>query len=198
MAISGISSTTSAYQTQFQQLKKDFLALQTDLSSNDLSDAQQAYTTLTQDLQNISQAQSGQQTGASNQITTDLSAVGTALQSGDLTTAQSAFTTLTQDLLSAAQSRQQVLSGQQVQSGEQTYTSYGHHHHHHGDSSQTTGSTLATDLSAVGTALQSGDLTTAQSAFTTLMQDLAGTTENTAASGLSATTAVGSNVNISV
>jgi hypothetical protein len=180
MSISGVSSSTNAYQSQFQQITKDFSALKTDLASGDLTTAQQAYTTLTQDLRDVRQAQGIQQ--ATSRVNTDLAAVGNALQSGDLAGAQSAFATLTQDL----QDPQQT----QSQGTQQTYGR--HHHHHHGGSSQAastssptastssqtasgssqTASTLSTDLAAVGSALQSGDLTGAQSAFTTLMQDL--------------------------
>jgi len=193
MSISGISSSASVYRSQFQQTKKDFTALQTDLSSGNLTAAQQAYATLTQDIQNITQAQSGQLVTGNSQISNDLAAVGTALNAGDLTGAQSAFATLTQDIQSAAQSTQQV------QNGQQAYKGHGHHHHHHhGGTSQTAATTLSNDLAAVGTALNAGDLTGAQSAYTTLMQDLgSGSSQNvTAASGTAAgSQAVGSTVN---
>jgi len=96
-SISSISSSTT-YQNQLQQIMKDFSTLKTDLSSGNLTTAQQAYTTLTQDLQNVQQTQGTQQAGGSSQIATDLAAVGTALQSGNITSAQSAFATLMQDL----------------------------------------------------------------------------------------------------
>jgi hypothetical protein len=191
MSISSISSSTNAFQSQFQQISKDFTALQSDLSSNNLSGAQQAYTTLTQDLQNVWQARGEKQGGGNSQISSDLAAVGNALQSNDLAGAQSAFTTLTQDLQSAGQ----------APAGQQTY---GHHHHHrHGGGSQaasTTSTTLSNDLAAVGNALQSGNLTTAQSAFTTLMQDLgnSSTQNTTGASGNSTLTLSVSFVNISI
>jgi hypothetical protein len=180
MSISSISSSSSAYQSRFQELKKDFSTLQESLSSGDLTTAQNAFTTLMQDLQ------AGQQTGASGQASADLAAVGTALQSGDLTTAQNAFTTLTKDL----QNLQQTQTGQQVYKG--------HHHHHHGGGSKTADTTLNNDLAAVGTALQSGDLTTAQNAFATLMQDL-GNSGTTGASGNSnSLLAAGSYINVAV
>jgi len=184
-SISSISSN-STYQKELQQIMKDFSALKTDLSSGNLTTAQQAYTTLTQDLENVQQTQGTQQAGGTSQISTDLAAVGSALQSGDLTTAQSAFATLTQDLQSAAQTLA-------TQGAQQTY---GHHHHHHGGGSQTASSTssttLSTDLAAVGSALQSGNVTTAQSAFATLMQDLGNSMVGTYG------TSTGSNVNLTV
>jgi len=196
-SISGISSGTNLYQSQFKQVAQDFSSLQSDLSSGNLSTAQQAYTSLTKDLASVRQTE-GIQTGGTSQINTDLAAVGSALQSGDLSGAQSAFTTLTQDL-------------QGTQQSQGTQQTYGHHHHHgssqaadassqtsntssqaSGTSSQTgstnsqnadtssqAGSTgLSTDLAAVGSALQSGDLSGAQSAFTTLTQDLQGTQQS--------------------
>ena len=164
MSVSGISSGVNAYGSQFQQVKKDFLALQTDLTSGDLTTSQQAYTTLTQDLQNVRQTEGIQ--GANSQISTDLAAVGEALGSGDLNTAQSAFATLTQDL------QQNVQQTQGTQGGRQAYIGHGHHHHHHGGKSDSTDTSLGTDIAALGSALESGDLDQAQSAFSKLIQDM--------------------------
>ena len=96
-SISGISSGTNLYQSQFKQVVQDFSSLQNDLSSGNLSTAQQAYTSLTKDLASVRQTE-GIQTGGTSQINTDLAAVGSALQSGDLSGAQSAFSKLMQDL----------------------------------------------------------------------------------------------------
>jgi len=200
-SISGISSGTNLYQSQFKQVVQDFSSLQSDLSSGNLSTAQQAYTSLTKDLASVRQTE-GIQTGGTSQINTDLAAVGSALQSGDLSGAQSAFATLTQDL-------------QGTQQSQGTQQTYGHHHHHHhgssqpadassqtsntssqasgtssqagstnsqnaGTSSQAGSTSLSTDLAAVGSALQSGDLSTAQNAFSKLMRDLGnGNAQNT-------------------
>jgi hypothetical protein len=186
MSISGISSSTNAYKNQLQQMRTDFTTLQASLSSGNLSTAQQAYVTLTQDLQNTQQTQSGQQAGGTSLVSKDLEAVGRALQSGDLTGAKTAFSTLTQDLQNA----------QQTQASQQTYKGHGHHHHHHGGSSQVT-----TDLAAVGSALQSGDVKSAQSAFATLMKDL-GSSSGQNATGTSGNSTnllgTGSTVNITV
>ena len=194
MSISGISSSTNVYQNQFQQMRKDFSALQTDLSSSNLTGAQQAYATLMQDLQNVSQSQSGQQAGGTSQLGNDLAAVGKALQSGSLTDAQSAFALLTQDL----QSAEQAQAAQQAQAGQQAYGH--HHHHHHGGSSPTASTTVTNDLTALSSALQSGSLTGAQSAFTTLMNDLGSSAQTTTATSGTTTNgqAVGSNVSIIV
>jgi len=189
MSVSGISSGNYGYQTQFQQIVKDFSTLQQDLSSNDLVTSQQAYTTLTQDLQNMRQAQGIQ--AQNSQVSTDLAAVGSALQSGDLSGAQTAFATLTQDLQSSAQP---------AQSGQQTYTARGHHHHHHhGGSTESADSNLSSGLSAVGSALQSGDLSGAQSAFGTLLQGLTnGLSQNSSGTSGSAISVQVTTVSISI
>jgi hypothetical protein len=191
-SISSISSSTNAYQNQFQQIRKDFLTLQTDLSSGSLATAQQAYAALTQDLQAAQQTEGGQQTGGTSQISTDLAAVGSALQSGNISDAQNAFATLTQDLQNALQ----------TEAAQGTQQAYGHHHHHHhGSGSQTASTGVSTDLAAVGSALQSGNITSAQSAFATLMQDLGNSSaqSTTGTSGSSTLVqAVGTNVNIAV
>jgi hypothetical protein len=160
MSISSISSSTNVYQNQFQQVRTDFSTLQTSLSSGNVTASQQAYAALTQDLQNAQQSQGGQQAGGRSQLTTDLTAVGTALQSGNITGARSAFAALMQEL----QGIKQTQTGQKAHKG--------HHHHHLDSSSQAADTSLTTDLTAVGTALQSGNITGAQSAFATLMQDL--------------------------
>jgi len=191
-SISSISSSTNAYQNQFQQIRKDFLTLQTDLSSGSLATAQQAYAALTQDLQAAQQTEGGQQTGGTSQISTDLAAVGSALQSGSISDAKNAFATLTQDLQNALQ----------TEAAQGTQQAYGHHHHHHhGSGSQTASTGVSTDLAAVGSALQSGNITSAQSAFATLMQDLGNSSaqSTTGTSGSSTLVqAVGTNVNIAV
>ena len=104
--------------------------------------------------------------GANSQINTDLAAVGEALGSGDLNTAQSAFATLTQDL------QQNVQQTQGTQGGRQAYIGHGHHHHHHGGKSDSTDTSLGTDIAALGSALESGDLDQAQGAFSKLVQDM--------------------------
>jgi len=192
MSVSGISSGANVYQNQLQQIKKDFSTLQTDLSSGSLATAQQAYAALTQDLQAAQQTEGGQQTGGTSQISTDLAAVGSALQSGSISDAQNAFATLTQDLQNALQ----------TEAAQGTQQAYGHHHHHHhGSGSQTASTGVSTDLAAVGSALQSGNITSAQSAFATLMQDLGNSSaqSTTGTSGSSTLVqAVGTNVNIAV
>jgi hypothetical protein len=79
------------------------------------------------------------------------------LQSGNLAAAQKAYSTLQQDV-------------------QQTGLGHHHHHHHAGNSGQTTssstGSTLAQLFGSLESALQSGNLSAAQTAYATLTQDL--------------------------
>src|SRR5262249_17375708 len=92
-----------------------------------------------------------------------------ALQSGDLSGAQQAFATLRQDMRSARRA----------------------HHHHNGGDSQSSSSTQNTssttssngstqsqaskDFAALKSALQSGDLSSAQQAFASFQQDVQNT-----------------------
>jgi len=180
MSVSSISSTNNVYRNQLVQA---FSNLQSSLSSGNLSTAQQAYATFTQDLQSLQQAQGAQQTGS--QIGVDLAAMGNALQSGSITNAQTAFAQLTQDLQGV----------QQTQGTQQTY-GHRHHHHHHAGGSQAASTSFSTDLAAVGSALQSGSITNAQAAFATLMQDLGNNATGGIGSSLFQT--AGSNINVLV
>jgi hypothetical protein len=184
MSIAGISSDPTLYQnyvSPFQQVRKDFAALKTSLNSNDLAGAQKAFTTLQKDMQ--SQVQSSQQTGANSPLDNDLAAISTALQKGDLQGAQNAFATLTQDV-------QQM---PQTQGGQQTQKVH-HRHHHHGGSAQNTTSNPFSDLAAISSALQNGDVSGAQKAFTTLQQDLgnSNSTQTTAVTSGTDLTSLGS------
>jgi len=186
MSIAGISSDPTFYQnyvSPFQQVRKDFAALKTSLNSNDLAGAQKAFATLQKDMQSIGQAQSSQQIGANSPLDNDLAALSTALQKGDLQGAQNAFATLTQDM-------QQM---RQTQGGQQTQKAH-HRHHHHGGSAQNTTSNPFSDLAAISSALQNGDVSGAQKAFTTLQQDLgnSNSTQTTAATSGTDLTSLGS------
>ena len=163
MSISGISSDPTVSQnyasSPFQQVRKDFAALGKALNSGDLQGAQSAFQTLQTDMQ--AAGQSG--TGANSQFSTDLGAVGAALfptsGQGSITAAQTAFNALQSDM----------------QQAQQTQKAHHHHHHHHGggtQNAQNTTSNPLSDLAAIGNALQSGNLSGAQSAFQTLQQDM--------------------------
>ena len=159
-----------------QQRQQDFKSIANALQSGDLSTAQSAFASLLQTFPNSSSpvnnltqnATAASATGSgnsANSVSSDLSALGQAIQSGDLTGAQNDFSKLMRDM--------QSIGG-------------GHHHHHHYKTSanapQTTtaaatGSdastnSIATDLAALGQVLQTGDLNSAGSIFSRLIQDM--------------------------
>jgi hypothetical protein len=185
MSISSISSNSDYFQNYSangssslkQQGQQDFQSLADALQSGDLSGAQSAFASLMQLLPNSSSSATSQTQSATissssstsngtSSITNDLSALGQALQSGVLTGAQNDFSKLMQDT--------QAIGG-----------SSHHHHHHHkvsassqdATNTSTTGSStdtnsIATDLNALGQALQSGDLKSAGNAYSQLTQDM--------------------------
>jgi hypothetical protein len=184
MSISSISSNSDYNQNYLingsnslkQQGQQDFKSLADALQSGDLSGAQNAFAALLQLFPNSSspannQTQSAATSSAAgssnstNSITNDLSTLGQAIQSGDLTGAQNDFSKLMQDI--------KLIGG-------------GHHHHHHKASANSQDATLAsvtgavtggttsiaTDLAALGQALQTGDLKSAGTAYSLLTKDM--------------------------
>ena len=149
MSVAGISSTNvfqpDYAQSNFKKVKSDFSQVGQDLQSGNLSQAQADFATLQKDLPQ----QSGQ--NPSGQIGQDFTNLAQALQSGNLSQAQQAFSTTQNDLQSAGQAH--------------------HHHHHHGGGGGQN-SAISQDFTQLGQALQSGDLSSAQSAFSTLQNDL--------------------------
>jgi len=153
MSVSGISSS-SLYNTQnpqnsFQQIQQTFKQLGQDLQSGNLSAAQSDFATLQQLVPQLSSSSSAQSKSpidqAFNQLAKDL-------QSGNLPAAQQDFTTIQQDAQSQSAQTQ----------------STGEHHHHHGGNSAA--SEASQRLAQLGTALQSGNLSSAQQAFSSLTQ----------------------------
>jgi soluble cytochrome b562 len=140
-----------SWQVKAQKIQSEFQQLGQDLQAGKLTQAQSDFSTLSQNISGPLQSNSA--------LAQAFSALGSALQSGNLSAAQQAYTALQQDV-------QQV--GQ------------GHHHRHHhvgnssGTTSSSTGSTLSQLFSSLGSALQSGNLSAAQTAYSTLSQDLAG------------------------
>jgi outer membrane protein assembly factor BamD (BamD/ComL family) len=177
MSVSGISSSNfSQYNSGVgQQIRQDFQQLGTDLQSGNLSAAQSDYATLQQALpQNNANSQT-QTAQNANPIQQAFAQLSQALQSGNLSAAQQDYATIQQD----AQNQQSTAT---------------HRHHHHGGggansaasatsadgtttsaSSNTAGdstnSSVTSLFSELGTALQSGNLSTAQQAYTSLVQD---------------------------
>ena len=158
-------------------LRNELQQLGSDLQSGKLTAAQQDYVTL---------SQSGPlaNSQATNPLVQDLQAVGSALQSGNLSSAQQAFSTFQQAV---------------HQQGSQAQGSEGHHHHFHrgggGDGGQVN-SELSQAFSSLEQAVQSGNSSSAQTALSTLQQDLAQLGFNLGGSGTQSTAA--SNGSLSV
>ena len=153
MSVSGISSSslfnTSGVQSLFQQFQQTFQQLGQDLQSGNLSAAQSDFATL----QNLGSQNSTATSQSSSPIAQAFSQLAKDLQSGNLSAAQQDFSTIQQDF------QNQSAQGQ-------TESAQGHHHHHAGGGS----SEISQLLNELGTALQSGDLSTAQQAYTSLVQ----------------------------
>jgi len=154
MSVSGISSSslfdllgTESAQSQKQQLQQEIQQLGKDLSAGNLSAAQSDFATLQKDAPQATAAASA----SNNPIAQAFQKLAQDLQSGNLSAAQQDFSTIQQDV--------------QAQGG-------GHHHHSHGqDSSGAQQNPVAQLFSELGQALQSGNLTAAQQAYTALQQD---------------------------
>jgi|ERR1022692_105034 outer membrane protein assembly factor BamD (BamD/ComL family) len=165
MSVAGISSSSlfdfSAQSTQngpskVQQFKQEFQQLGQDLQSDNLSAAQTDFANLQKPGQSSSSSSSSQ---TSSPIQQALNQLSQDLQSGNLSGAQQDYSQIQQDI----QNRVAQSQGQgQAQ---------GHHHHHHGGGS-TEASAINQAFQQLGQALQSGNLTTAQQAYSTLQQDL--------------------------
>jgi hypothetical protein len=175
MSVSGISSSslfnTQTVQNNFQQFQQDFQQLGQDLQSGNLSAAQSDFSTL----QSLVSQNSTAASQSSSPIAQAFSQLAKDLQSGNLSAAQQDFTTIQKDIQS-----------QSTQS--QTASTGGHHHHHGGSGS----SEISELLGQLGTALQSGDLSTAQQAYNSLAQQFQQSspsngvqTESTSATALS-------------
>ncbi len=163
MSVAGISSSNlydpQNVQNNFQQIQQTFQQLGQDLQSGNLSAAQSDFASL-QKL--VPQAGSTSSSQNNSPIAQAFSQLAKDLQSGNLSAAQQDFATIQQDFQNQATQNQVQETG-------------GHHHHHHGGGSSES-SDVTQLLDQLGTALQSGNLSSAQSAFTTLQQSL---TQNT-------------------
>lgn len=168
MSVAGISSSLYNLQapnnglttrpTKQQQFEQEFQQLGQDLQSGNLSGA-------TADLGAIQKlapqnANGGTSTAFSNSpIGQAFNQLAQDLQSGNLSGAQQDYSSIQTDI----QNRVSQERG-------------GHHHHHDGGGTSTSSSSeqnsLASAFQALGQALQSGNLSSAQAAYTSLQQDL--------------------------
>jgi hypothetical protein len=154
MSVSGISSSklfelldSGGVQSQKQQLQQEIQQLGKDLSAGNLSAAQADFATLQKD----APAGSSPSSASNNPIAQAFQQLAKDLQAGNLSGAQQDFSAIQQDL--------------QSQGG-------GHHHHAHAqDSSGAQQNPIAELFNELGQALQSGNLSAAQQAYTTLQQD---------------------------
>jgi outer membrane protein assembly factor BamD (BamD/ComL family) len=155
MSVTGVSSSSSlgqslqTWQAKAQKTQSEFQQLGQDLQAGNLSQAQADFSSLSQNVSTPLQSNST--------LTQAFSTLGSALQSGNVSAAQQAYTALQQDVQQAGQ---------------------GHHHHHQhaGSGSETSsssaGGTLSQLFSSLASALQSGNLSAAQTAYSTLAQGL--------------------------
>jgi hypothetical protein len=181
MSVAGIfssafaSSAAQIFHRPSQNFQQEFQQLGQDLQSGNLAAAQTDFATLQQ---LGPQAASSTATQNTNPIAQAFQQLSQDLQSGNLSAAQQAFAQIQQDFQNDA-------SG----------TAHAHHHHHHsGGEGQTNSITQL--FQQLGQDLQSGNLSAAQQAYSTLSQDLpsfgsqtapTGTTSPASASGISVT-----------
>ena len=158
MSLVGILSSSlfqfnsQGVQDRMQQFRQDFQKLGQDLETGNLTGAQADFAALQKD-----GPQSSSSTQNSNPISQTFQQLSTDLQSGNLTAAQQDYSNLQQDFQTQAASHMQ------------------RSHHHHsggGGSSRDSSSQMSQILTQLGQDLQSGNLTSAQQAYTALQQDL--------------------------
>jgi len=186
MSVAGIFSTgflnfaSQGVQNKVQQFQQDFQQLGQDLQSGNLSAAQSDFATLQQlgpqGSSSSSSAQSNNPIGqAFNQLAQDL-------QAGNLSAAQSDFSTLQQDLQNQA-----------------TQAPHYHHHHHHGGGGNGS-NPIEQQFAQLGQDLQSGNLSAAQQAYSSLQQEFQqlGTGGSGSSSGSTNSSSGSNSVSVSV
>lgn len=173
MSVSSISSTSSSlteglanWASMMKKVQSEVTQLGEDLQSGNTTQAESDYTTLSQTLSDFSSdststattsADSTTSTDSSTSSLTDaFNALGQDIESGDLSAAQSDFTTLQNDL---QQTTSQAPPPPPPPPSSETSTS-------------TSTNSILKELSALGDALSSSDLTSAQTAYTSLQQDI--------------------------
>lgn len=180
MSVSGISSS-SLYSTQnvesnAQQFRQEFQQLGQDLQSGNLSAAQSDFATL----QNLGSQNSTASSQSNSPIAQAFSQLAKDLQSGNLSAAQSDFATIQQDF------QNQSTQGQ-------TGATHGHHHHHHGGGGS---SEIGQLLDQLGTALQSGKLSSAQQVYSSLVQQFQQSSQTSASQSESTSASASNGVSI--
>src|SRR4051794_30604686 len=97
MSVSAISANSYIPQSQ-SSTRQDMQDIKQALDNNDLSAAQQGFSTLKQDFHAVHGGRNLMQTHVPSQMKQDFQALQSALQSGDLAGAQQAFATAQQDV----------------------------------------------------------------------------------------------------
>jgi outer membrane protein assembly factor BamD (BamD/ComL family) len=153
MSVLGIASSslfgylTQGVQGKKQQFQQEFQQLGQDLQAGNLTAAQSDIRAIQK---NMPASDFNAASQSNSKIATDFRQLSTDLQSGNLSAAQSDYTTLQKDF--------------------QSVSTYGNNHRHANDGSRS--SAIKELLNELGSALQSGNLTNAQQAYTSLQQDL--------------------------
>jgi outer membrane protein assembly factor BamD (BamD/ComL family) len=150
MSILGISSSLVHYnpqsvQSNFQNFQKDFQQLGQDLQAGNLAGAQSDFATLQHDVPSAASSTSSQN---SSPIVQAFSQLAKDLQFGNISGAQQDFSTIQQDFQSQA--------------------AQPHHHHRGGEGA---GAAINQLLNQLGQNLQSGNLASAQQAYSVLAKD---------------------------
>jgi hypothetical protein len=150
MSVSGISSSFN-YNAQSvanngQQSRQEFQQLGQDLQSGNLSAAKEDFATLQQLRQQTNSTSSGH---SNSPIAQEVKQLSQDLASGNLSAAQQDYAKIQQDI--------------------QTQMVHRHHHHHGGGNEA---SAIGQSVEPLSQALQSGNLSAAQQAYSTLQQDL--------------------------
>jgi hypothetical protein len=153
MSVAGISSsnffdlTNTTLQNKIQKSRQEFQQLGQDLQSGNLSTAQADFATLQQ---LNPQAQSSSAALGSNPVAQEFAQLSQDLQSGNTSAAQQDYA--------------------KIQQGIQNQSTGTHpHHHHHGGGGGS--SAISQLMDQLGQSLQSGNLSSAQQAYSALQQD---------------------------
>jgi outer membrane protein assembly factor BamD (BamD/ComL family) len=156
MSVAGIVSTAvfslgaQIFQNRAQKLKQEFQQVGQDLQSGNLTAAQSDFATLQQMRPQSSPTASSQGTSS---ISQDFNQLAADLKAGNTTAAQQDYAKIQQDF------RSQGAQGHR------------HHHHNSADDGSDSGSAISQLFTQLGTALQSGSLSAAQQAYSTMLQD---------------------------
>jgi hypothetical protein len=154
MSVAGISSSnlfdfnTQSVQNRKQQFQQEFQQLGQDLQSGSLSAAQTDFATLQQSGPQVSSSSANQNTSP---IAQDFKQLSQDIQSGNVSGAQQDYAKIQQDFQNQAAGK------------------HGHPHHHGGGGGGA--SAISQLLQELSQDLQTGSLSAAQQAYSTLQQD---------------------------